>query len=424
MRIALFSVVALAALAAAAAAADYNPRMHKPLWQYVDADDDETAAKLLPKLLKKYEGKRKAPRLVRDLRKGRPYAKGLSSTKTLTFRCPDGLSRQYTWHLPSKYSTKRPTGLLVFLHGAISQPAPGGGAHESRDIGKAVDPLNWIKLGPSTFDRHEWGETAVRAHVRNAIDQVKRRFNIDENRIVIAGDSDGGRGTYALVETEATLFAAAVPVIGSPGGVSRFLNLRGIPFLALNGAKDSLFKIDRVRQSVEQMKAAGISVDFREFADAGHDPFLFVKQGDDVRAFLKKHVRDPLPKIVEWQVDPQKEKDFPANTFRWIRIDETGETASKGKFDDFAGLITNRFGRIRATVEGNRVTVDTHRVKRFSILVSDAMFDLEKEIEVVVNGESAHKSVVGTDAKVVLEEVRRFNDRHLVFSNRITLEVK
>jgi len=425
MRLPVLCVAVLIALAAGAAAADYNPRMHKPEWQYIDADDDATAAKLLPKLLKKHGSERKAPRLVRDLRKGRPYAKGLSSSKTIDVKCADGLSRQFTWHLPSRYSPKKPVGLLVFLHGAIRQGPPGGGHHESKSIGKAVDPLKFIKLGPSTYGGHEWGETAVRAHVQNAIDQVKQRFNVDENRIYIAGDSDGGRGAYALVETQANFFAAAIPVIGSPGGVTRFLNLRPVPFLAINGAKDGLFKIAGVRQSVEQMKAAGIDVDFREIGDAGHDPFLFVKKEKDVCAFISKHVREPLPKTVDWQVDPKKETGFPANTFRWIRIDEVGEAGSNGKFEDFGGLISNAYGRVRATYEGgNRVVVDTHRVKRFTILVSDAMFDLEKEIEVVVNGKPAFKEIVATDAKVVLEEARRYNDRHLVFNSRIPLEVK
>jgi len=425
MRIALMVAAVLAALAGGVTAADYSPRMHKPLWRYIDADDDEAAAKLLPKLLKKHGGERKAPRLVRDLRKGRPYAKGLSSSKTISLKCADGLSREFTWYLPSRYSTKKPVGLLVFLHGAISQGPPGGGKHEARNIGKAVDPLRYIKLGPSTYEGHEWGETAVRAHVHNAIEAVKRRFNVDENRIYLAGDSDGGRGAYAIVETEATFLAAAVPVIGSPGSVTRYVNLRGLPFLAINGAKDGLFKIDRVRKSVADMKAAGIDVDFREIAEAGHDPFLFVKKEKDVCAFLAKHVREPLPKTVEWQVDPKKETGFPANTFRWIRIDEVGDTPSSGTFDDFAGLISREFGRIRAVSEGgNRVVVDTHRVKKFTILVSDAMFDLAKAIEIVVNGKPAFRAIVATDAEVVLAEARLFNDRHLVFNNRITLDVK
>ena len=76
-------------------------------------------------------------------------------------------------------------------------------------------------------------------------------FNVDENRVYLAGDSDGGRGTFATLESEATFFAAAVSVIGAPGGVRRFGNLLNVPIFAINGAKDTLFKIDKVRESME-----------------------------------------------------------------------------------------------------------------------------------------------------------------------------
>jgi predicted esterase len=416
-------------LAPPAPARDYNPKMHKPEWRYIDEEDDAEAEKQLEKLLKRHGTERKAAKLVDLLKKGRPYAGGLDSSKTLEVPCDDGLKRQFTWHLPSRYNPKKPHGVLVFLHGAISQGPPGGGHHESASIGKAVDDLHYIKVGPSTYSRHEWGEPAVRKHIHYALDQVKQRFNVDENRVYIAGDSDGGRGTYAVVETEATFYAAAIPTIGSPGGVTRFLNLRGLPFLAINGAKDGLFKIDGVTQAVESMKKTGIDVDFRVIDDAGHDPFLLVKQKKEVVKFIDEHPRDPLPKLVEWHLDPAKEgyeKGFPANTFRWIRIDEAGSAASNATFDDESGtLLRSNFPRIRAEkAEGNVVAVKTRGVKRFTVLVSDEMFDLEKPIEITVNGKPAFLGPVVPEARAILEEARRFNDRKLVFCNRVTVEVE
>ncbi len=408
-------------------AANYSPKIQKPEWRYIDEEDDAKAEKLLEKLIKRHKTERKAKSLVKLLRKGRKYMGGLDRSKTIDSPCDDRMSRQFTWHLPKRYSPKRKYGVLVFLHGAISQPAPGGGHHESKSIGKAVDSLSFIKVGPSTYSRHEWGEAAVRKHVHRALDQVKQRFNVDENRVYIAGDSDGGRGTYAIVETEATFFAAAIPVIGSPGGVSRFLNLRNLPFLAINGAKDGLFKIDGVTQSVESMRKTGIDIDFKVIADAGHDPFLFVKEKEAVCAFIKKHPRDPLPKVVEWHIDPEKagyEKGFPANTFRWIRIDEGGSTASNTTFDDAGTLIRGNFPRIRAEkMDGNLVDVKTRGVKRFTVLLSDEMFDLSAPIMIDVNGKRLFTGIVAPDARAILTETRRFNDRCLIFSNRITVEV-
>ena len=65
----------------------------------------------------------------------------------------------------------------------------------------------------------------------------------------------------------------------------------------------------------------------------------------------------------------------------------------------------------------------TQGVKRVTVLVSDEMFDLRKEVEVVVNGRLLHRAPVQPEAAVILEEARRFQDRALVFANRITLDV-
>jgi predicted esterase len=420
-------LLVLAPAAALARGGRYNPRMHKPEFRFVDSTDEEEAEELLEKLLRTYKDERKAARLVKLLKKGRPFAGGLAKSDTVDWPCADGLTRQFTYYLPSRYSPKRPCGVLVFLHGAIRQPPPGGGAHEAKTFGRAVDDLDFITIGPSTYEGHEWGEPAVRQMVHEALDHVKQRFNVDEDRVYLAGDSDGGRGTYAIPETEATFYAAAIPVIGSPGGVTRFVNLRNLPWFAINGENDSIFKIDNVRAAVENMRKMGFDLTWKLVEGGQHDPFFFVKYEKEVCEFIRKHVRDPLPPIVDWQVDPEKTgygAGFPSNTFRWIRIEECGQTSSQGTFEDAGGWIRPSYARVRAErKEGNRIEVTTRSVKAFSVLVHDEMLDLEKEVEVHVNGKLAYRGIVVPDARVILEEARRFNDRRLVFSNRLRIDV-
>jgi predicted esterase len=429
MRHAAILTLAAAVLAVSVpvAAKDYDIRSQKPEWQYVDEPDPKKADEALQKILKRCSNERETGRLIDALRKGRAYPSGMPSQETATLKGADGLSRQFTYYLPPKYSGKKPVGVLVFLHGAIRQPPPGGGAHEAKELGAAVEKLDLIRIGPCTYEGHEWGEPAVRATVHEALEHVKRRYNVDEDRVYIAGDSDGGRGAYGMVETEATFYAAAVPVIGSPGGVSRFLNLRNVPFLAINGGKDSIFDPAHVKEAVDLMKKAGIDLTFKFIEDAPHDPFLFVKHKEEVCEFLKARPRNPLPPVVDWQVDPSRtgyEAGFPANTFRWVRIEETAADAPAGPFDDFGGWVRNDLPRIRVEKkEGNLVEVKTHRVKRFTLLVSDAMFDLAAPIEVTVNGKPAFKEIVKADARTAMEEMRLFNDRRLVFSARIPLAV-
>jgi hypothetical protein len=390
---------------------------------YVNEPDPAKADKLLAPLLAKYKTPGACAGLVKLLRGKRSYPPSRKDRETLEFKCPDGKTRQFTYILPAKYGHARPAGVLFWLHGAIRQPAPGGGAGEAQMFRPAVEDLGLIVVGPSTYDGVEWGDPACRALVMHALDHVRTHFNVDENRVWIAGDSDGGRGTYAIAETFAHFFGAAVPVIGAPGGVNCFLNFRNLPWFAINGGKDSIFKIEHVRESIEGMKAAGIPIEWKLIEDGGHDPRFFLTYKDEVQAFLKKHPREPYPKTVEWCVDPSRDAGFPADTFRWIRIEEAGDSENGASFDDENGILRGGLPRVHATRDGNRVAVKTRGVKRVTVLVSDQMLDLKREVEVTVNDRVLFRGVVEPDARAILEEARRMKDRALVFSNRITLDV-
>ena len=410
------------ALPAAAAAARGPPE-----FRYVDEADDDAAAGLLADLLKKYDKPGECAALVKLLRTKRKYPASKDDRETLEFECPDGKTRQFTYILPKKYSAKKPVGVLFWLHGAIRQPAPGGGAGEAAMFRPAVEDLGVIVVGPSTYDGVEWGDPACRALIVHALDFVKTNFNVDENRVWIAGDSDGGRGTYATVETTATYWGAAIPVIGAPGSVTRYLNFRNLPWFAINGDKDSIFGIDRVREQVEGMKASGIDLEWKVIEGGQHDPSFFTKYGDEVRAFLSANEREPYPHTVDWCVDPERKDHgggFPANTIRWLRIDKTGKATNDARFDDDGkGFVRADFPRVRGTYDGNRVEVTTRGVERVTVLVSDQMLDLKKDVVVVVNGRTLFRGPVVPDAGAILEEARRFKDRKLVFSARLTLDV-
>ncbi len=398
-----------------------------PEIDYVDEPDDTKAAAMLEKILKKAVTAKDAVRIAETIAKKRRFATGLKDTQTLEFACPDGVSRQFTYILPKNYSPKKAAPILVWLHGAIRQPPPGGGDHEARAVKAAVEELGAIMIGPSTHSGVGWSEPQCRALVLHTVEYVKRNFHVDDDRVFLCGDSDGGLGTYALLETLAGTFSCAVPVIGSPGGVTRFNNLRNLPLLAINGEKDSLFHIAGVREAVEGMKASGIDLTFVEVAGKGHDPGLFLEQAATVRKFLAAHTREPFPKTVHWCVDPTRGETatkYPANTFRWIRIEEVGATESRHAFEDAGkGLLRADLPRIEATREGNRISVRASGVTKYTVLLSPGMVDFAKPVTIETNGVPSFEGMIAADARTVLEEARRFRDARLVFQARVTVEV-
>ncbi|MCP5972932.1 hypothetical protein NL361_29250, partial [Klebsiella pneumoniae] len=75
---------------------------------------------------------------------------------------------------------------------------------------------------------------------------------------------------------EAGTLAAGVAVIGSPGGVTRFVNLRNLPWFAINGDQDKTFDIEHVRQAMDGMKEAKFDLTWKVIEGGGHDPRFFL----------------------------------------------------------------------------------------------------------------------------------------------------
>ena len=51
-------------------------------------------------------------------------------------------------------------------------------------------------------------------NLRAILDRVKRTYNVDENRVVLSGVSDGGTGAYYVAMRETTPFASFLPLNG------------------------------------------------------------------------------------------------------------------------------------------------------------------------------------------------------------------
>ena len=77
---------------------------------------------------------------------------------------------------------------------------------------------------------------------------MKRTYNVDENRVALAGVSDGGTGAYYIAMRDTTPYASFLPLNGFimvlpsvDRGRSFPNNLRNKPFFVVNGGKDPLY---------------------------------------------------------------------------------------------------------------------------------------------------------------------------------------
>jgi hypothetical protein len=201
--------------------------------------------------------------------------------------------------------------------------------------------------------------------MRRILDRVKRVYNVDENRVVLSGVSDGGTGAYYVGMRDTTPFAAFLPLNGAlpvlksnnvrvDGELypNNFLNK---PFFIVNGGRDPLYPTSLVDPYINQLKRGGVTVTYLPQPNAVHNTAWWPELKDQYEAFVREHPRQPLPDKLTWETDATGTKRA-----HWLVIDllapPTVEAASLSDVNDFVAAAVPSFG-IRAT--GTRVTAVT-----------------------------------------------------------------
>jgi len=196
----------------------------------------------------------------------------------------------FALNVPSSYTGEEPVPLIVHMHGA------GMGRFHGHPAPAIKDCLVLSPHGRGWTDYMHTGEDDVRRVLRI----VRERYNVDPNRVYLAGSSMGGTGCWHLATRFPDLFAGIAPVCGNcdyrvwdeywegppaepvpRADLRAFLkstlsartfaeNLRGVPVLNAHGARDNVVYVEHSRNIVADMRALGYMPMYREHPTAGH----------------------------------------------------------------------------------------------------------------------------------------------------------
>lgn len=157
---------------------------------------------------------------------------GATETSDQTFTLQhDGLTRQYRVHVPTSYTSDKPTPLVLVFHGGGGNMDVQANDRYYGQISKA-DQLGYIVVFPNGYSRlpgdkfATWNAGACCGAARDkGIDDVgfvrallarlKQQFNVDANRVFATGMSNGGMMSYRLACEMADSFAAIAAVAGT-----------------------------------------------------------------------------------------------------------------------------------------------------------------------------------------------------------------
>ena len=132
---------------------------------------------------------------------------------------PGGTSFDYWINVPINNNKGLP--LVVFLHGDGQISAPNSIPHVQfvKYVKDDYVGTPFILIAPVT-KRASWTDGSIPTSLKGLIDSVVSQYNVNKNKIYIAGFSRGAIGTWHMVNAYPSFFAAATPISCCPQGAN------------------------------------------------------------------------------------------------------------------------------------------------------------------------------------------------------------
>jgi predicted esterase len=176
--------------------------------------------------------------------------------------------------------------------------------------------------------------------VLRCIDEAKRRFSVDADRVYLTGESMGGHGTWHIASRNPDVFAAAAPVYGgwdfrvtsvsgpsmareplnaldaySIDRASSFAsaeNLLHVPLLVVHGDADAAVLVENSRHAVRMLQRWGYNIRYHEMPGWGHED---LGQRLAIADWLLSHTRVTAPRTLRL-----RSADLAAASAYWLNI--------------------------------------------------------------------------------------------------------
>ncbi len=429
-RVRLGVVLAAAVVAAAAFPAARAPETTDAAFKrFFDARNPQDAARAIDDIVRSGVGFDDA---FARLKRGRTYRSDAPRGVVQDKRRSILGDFSYTVDVPESYDAARAWPVRIMLHGGVmmredGSPRPARGGPMNRTLRGDEQ----IYVMPTSWRDAPWWSDAQIDNLRGILDTLKRTYNIDENRVALAGVSDGATATYYFAMRDTTPYASFEPLNGfvmvlanEALGVSADLhpsNLRDKPFFAINGALDPLYPSGTVGPYADYLRRAGVDLDFRSRADGVHNTSWWPEVKDDFEAFVRAHPRRPYPDRLTWAVN---RGDTDHNRAHWLVVDKVSAERADAP-DTITGPdgapLHLQFshprpsGRVDLVRRGNTIDVTVRGVAEMTLLLSPDMIDFSQPVVVTSSGRTLFEGPVQRSVATLLKWAARDNDRTMLF---------
>jgi hypothetical protein len=432
-RASLIALLVLAGMLTVVGTQSETARIDAAFQKFWLADSPEQATRLADDVIK--SGVSFDEALLR-LKAGRRYTAQQPGIIKLMNRTRDGVEHYFAVTVPEGYDPAKKYQVRFQLHGGVdgradNQPR-GSGA-----IGQLAGAEQIYVLPYSWRDAPWWSDDQV-LNFDAIVDQLKRTYNVDENRVVVAGVSDGGTGAYYIAMRNTTPFASFLPLNGFvmvlanediDNGQNYLNNLRNKPLFVVNGGRDRLYPTSVVEPYTRHLMRSGVAIDYHPQPEGEHNTAWWPQVKDVFEKFVADHPRDPHPDTLTWTAS----LNGGHNRAHWLVIDEWGRRDGEpatlpdpNNAPTVGALFENLkpSGRVDLIRKGNTVEASTKGVRDTYVAAVTDKFDFAKPVTVVVNGKKAFEGRVERSVKTLLKWAAVDNDRTMLYGAELMVKVR
>ena len=177
----------------------------------------------------------------------------------------------FSLYVPEYYTPDRAWPLVMALHGGS-----GNGRGFLWSWLRDARSRGAILVAP-TATGSTWalmGDDTDTPNLMRILESVRARWNIDAERMLLTGMSDGGTFCYVTGFDGASPFTHLAPVSATFHPLMAEMadadRLRGLPIHIVHGRLDWMFPVQVARQTSQALSAAGANVTYREIDDLSH----------------------------------------------------------------------------------------------------------------------------------------------------------
>lgn len=210
--------------------------------------------------------------------------------------------RERTYHLfsPETLDHSKSAPLLIMLHGT------------GRDGLSLINP--WIKMakekgivlaGPDALNSQMWiAAEDGPVFLRDVVESIRLRFNIDLKRLYLFGHSSGGCFAIMNALYEPNYFAAAAVHAGALPDPDQFIPVlsarRRIPIAIWVGDRDPFFPVSAVKPTVDFLQTNGFPGQFSVLQNHDHNYYgLADTVNKSAWSFLESNALQDDPKWID-----------------------------------------------------------------------------------------------------------------------------